>query len=87
GASIAGVHLGEYAGDGVVGGIAFEHNGEFRIEVPQDRGSSEGFFEEFEDALALTVPVPCNLLPGEASQGFRDAGVVVDESPVEIGKA
>ncbi|KAG6892669.1 hypothetical protein C0992_013020, partial [Termitomyces sp. T32_za158] len=68
-------------------GIAFEHNGELRIEVPEDQSNSEGLLEEFEDALALTVPVPRDLLSREAGQGLCDTGVVVDEPPVEVGEA
>ncbi|KAG6893244.1 hypothetical protein C0992_010751, partial [Termitomyces sp. T32_za158] len=68
-------------------GVAFEYDGEFRVEVPEDRGNGEGFLEKFEDALTLTVPVPQDLLSGEAGQGLRDAGVIVNESSVEVGEA
>ena len=48
--------------------------------------SSKHLLEQVEDALALTVPVPCGIVAGEAGEGFCDAGVVVYEPPVEVSK-
>ncbi|KAG6867762.1 hypothetical protein C0993_011451 [Termitomyces sp. T159_Od127] len=55
---IAGVLLQEYTGNGVVGGVAFEDNGERGVEVAEDGGRGEGFLEEGEYTLAPAVPVP-----------------------------
>ncbi|KAG6879020.1 hypothetical protein C0992_005847, partial [Termitomyces sp. T32_za158] len=86
GTVIVRVHLQEYTSDGVVRGIAFKHNGEFWVEMLEDRSSGEGLLEELKDTLALTVPAPQGLFPGEVVQGFCNAGVVINESLVKVGK-
>ncbi|KAG6867219.1 hypothetical protein C0993_005547 [Termitomyces sp. T159_Od127] len=81
-----GVHLQEYTGDGVVGGVTFENNREGGIKVVEDGGRGEGFFEEGEYALALAVTVPQGILSHELVEGFSDPGVIINEPAVEVGK-
>ncbi|KAG6897125.1 hypothetical protein C0993_007774 [Termitomyces sp. T159_Od127] len=80
------VLLQEYTGNGIVGGVAFEDDGERGVEVAEDGGGGEGFLEESEYTLALAVSVPSGVLPCKPVEGFGDPRVVIYELAVEIGK-
>ncbi|KAG6876792.1 hypothetical protein C0993_000407 [Termitomyces sp. T159_Od127] len=56
------------------------------VEVAEDAGRGEGFFEEGEYALALAVPVPWGVLSRPPVEGFSDPGVIINEPAVEVGE-
>ncbi|KAG5717163.1 hypothetical protein E4T56_gene10095 [Termitomyces sp. T112] len=80
------VHLGEYANDGVVRGVAFEYYWQGGIKMVEDWGGGKGFSEEGEDALAPAIQLLGSVLPDESIEGFCDSGVVVNEHAIEISK-
>ncbi|KAG6893166.1 hypothetical protein C0993_001864, partial [Termitomyces sp. T159_Od127] len=81
-----GVHLQEYTGNGVVGSVTFEDDGEKEVEVAEDGDRGEGFLEESEYTLTPAVPVPWGVLLHELVEEFGDPGVIINKLAVEIGK-
>ncbi|KAG6875453.1 hypothetical protein C0993_009193, partial [Termitomyces sp. T159_Od127] len=81
-----GVHLQEYTGDGIVGGVAFKNNEERGVKVAKDGAGGEGFLEEGEYTLAFAVPVPWGVLSCEPVEGFGDPRVIINGLAVKVGK-
>ncbi|KAH0588604.1 hypothetical protein H2248_004431 [Termitomyces sp. 'cryptogamus'] len=58
----SGIQLGEYSGDGIVRGIAFEHNWQGGVKMAEDWSGGEGLLEKEEYTLAFAVPIPRGVL-------------------------
>ena len=55
--------------------------------VREDRSGSECFLEKFESGAAFLSEIPCGTFPCEPGKRNCDFQVIVNESPVEVGKA
>ena len=55
--------------------------------VREDWSGSEQFLEKFESGAAFRCEIPCSTFPCEPSKRNCDFRVIMNESPIEVGKA
>ena len=60
--------LGQDAAEGEIGGIGFDGQGEFRLEVLEDGRKSEGRLELMESCTCLVRPGKLNSLSSQSSK-------------------
>ena len=66
--------------------IAFESDWVIGVVVLEDRSFGKGLLEHIENFLTMQAPLPRRVLVEEVSKWDDDAGVVINESLIEISK-
>ena len=78
------VRLGQDAAEGEIGGIGFDGQGEFRLEVLEDGRRSEGRLELTESCTCPVRPSKLNSLSIQSSKRRSESRIVKNEFSVKI---
>ena len=78
--------LGQDAAEGEIGGIDFDGQGEFRLEVLEDGRKSEGRLELTESCTCLVKPGKLNSLSSQSSKRRSEIRIVKNEFSLKICK-
>ena len=71
--------LGQDAAEGEIGGIGFDGQGEFKLEVLEDGRRSEGRLELTESCTSLVRPGKLNTLSSQSSKRRSESRIVKNE--------
>ena len=69
--------------EGEIGGIGFDGQGEFRLEMLEDGRKSEGRQELTESCTCLVKPGELNTLPSQSSKRRSESRIVKNELSVK----
>ena len=71
--------LGQDAAEGEIGGIGFDGQGEFKLEVLEDGSKSEGRVELTKSCTCLVRPSKLNNLASQSSKRCSESRIVKNE--------
>src|SRR3954452_304004 len=81
-----GGRLGKDSHNGIIRRICFNNDGSVRIPMRQDGSSGKRGLQILKRFPALRGKVPWSILARKTSEGNDDAGVILDESTIEVGE-